>query len=79
MKNQIVDRALGTGVFTGDLRYGRRNGDVAVKNGDFAGSDNIPTIEKNIEKIAGKMEGIICHEFFITSSNQMYSLFLINK
>lgn len=34
-KTKIVDYALGTGVYTGDLRYGRRNGRVVEKGKDF--------------------------------------------
>lgn len=44
MRNQIVDRAAGTGVFAGDLRYGRRNGHVAEKNGDYSGPANDPIV-----------------------------------
>lgn len=40
--SRLVDPSPGTGVCTGDLRYGRCNGNTPVKNKDFAGEDNQP-------------------------------------
>jgi hypothetical protein len=34
-KTKVVDYALGTGVYTGDLKYGRANGRVVEKGRDF--------------------------------------------
>jgi len=54
--------------------------DISIKKvGNFSGISDVPSVEKNMEKIASKVDGIICHEFFTTSSNEMYSIFLTAK
>lgn len=54
--------------------------DISVKKvGNFSGVSDVPAVEKSMEKIASKIDGIICHEFFTTSSNEMYSIFLTTK
>jgi len=56
------------------------NFDISVKKvGKFSGVSDVPTVEKSMEKVASKIDGIICHEFFTTSSNEMYSIFLTTK
>jgi len=35
MKKQLIDYAPGTGVYEGDMRYGRANGNVPDKHGDY--------------------------------------------
>ena len=45
MKTKLIDKALGTGVFEGDLKFGRCMGNILSKHGDVdAGrQDGIPT------------------------------------
>lgn len=51
--------------------------DISVKKvGIFSGTGDVPAVEKSMEKIASKINGIICHEFFTLSTNEMYSIFL---
>lgn len=51
--------------------------DISIKKiGKFTGVSDVPAVEKNMEKIASKIEGIICHEFFTTSDSEMFSIFL---
>ena len=51
--------------------------DISIKKvGKFSGVKDVPVVEKNMEKIASKINGIICHEFFTTSASDMYSIFL---
>lgn len=51
--------------------------DISIKKvGKFAGTSDIPSIERNMEKVASKVNGIICHEFFTTNAKEIYSIFL---
>ncbi len=51
--------------------------DISIKKiGKFSGVADVPAIEKSMEKVASKVNGIICHEFFTTSANEIYSIFL---
>lgn len=51
--------------------------DISIKKiGKFSGVSDVASIEKNMEKVASKTNGIICHEFYTTSSSEMYSIFL---
>ena len=42
MSNQLKDPSPRTGVYTGDLAYGRMNGAVPNKHGDYSGASNKP-------------------------------------
>lgn len=50
---------------------------VTKKIGKFTGSNDIPAVEKSMEKVASKLDGIICHEFFTTNEKEMFSIFLL--
>lgn len=52
--------------------------DISIKKvGKFTGVSDVSTVEKNMEKISAKVSGIICHEFFTTNAQEMFSVFLI--
>jgi hypothetical protein len=50
--------------------------DISIKKiGAFAGVGSIESIEKSMEKVAGKVNGIVCHEFFV-ANGEMQAIFL---
>lgn len=54
--------------------------DISIKKiGKFLGISDAPSIEKKMEIAASKMNGIICHEFFTNSDNEIVSIFLTVK
>lgn len=48
--SKLIDMSLRTGVFSGDLRYGRRNGSITVKGKDYIGDNNTPVVPLQLVK-----------------------------
>lgn len=41
--------------------------------------NNLEALESTMNQEASKLNGIICHEFFVSKENEVYSLFLAAK
>jgi len=56
------------------------NYDLVVKKvGTFENSSSLPKLEASLEKIASKLQNVICHEFFVDNNKNFFAFFLVQK